>query len=48
MSAVRRSSEAVPVFVPAAAEADAAVDAPLDDRPRGVVDQFTVDSVGVR
>jgi len=42
------AAEAVPVVVPAALETDAAVDAPLNERPSAAVDHFTIDAIRVR
>ena len=42
-----RCAEAVTVVVPAALEVAAAVDAPLDERPRRPVDQLTVSHLDI-
>ena len=42
------TAEAMPIVVPAALEADAAVDPPLNERPPAGVHHLTVDTVRVR
>jgi len=42
-----RAAEAMPIFIPSALETDAAVDAPLNERPSTAIDHLTVDAIRV-